>query len=87
MTPFFKLKDPSVVYLFMTVNAEYTMLPGNNPKKRYLPISDANVSLTSSSVNVSAEIRVFRRNTVALGMSLLGQEKNDFNGNKSSNLV
>lgn len=56
-------------------------------KKPYLPISDANVSLTSSSVNVSAEIQVFRRNTVAQGTSLLGQEKNDFKGNKSSNLM
>lgn len=53
------LKDPSVVYLFMTVNAEYLQdgqccLATN--QKRYLPISDSNVYLTSLSINVSAEI-------------------------------
>lgn len=79
MTPYFqRLKDLSIVYIFMTLNAEHLQavqccLATNQKKKtRHLPESQMQ---TSPSVIVSADL------------ISLGQKKNNFNGNKSSNLV
>lgn len=60
---------------------------GNKPKKTgHLPESQMQMCPTSLSVIVSAEIWL-NLQAVALGMISLGQKKNNFNGNKSSNLV